>query len=209
MIGVDSMSEKIWRHFKQDLVLFYIEIDKQKTSRQDLLQVAFKAAKQLGYVTTVEFVTESSGDGAYLDFINRDEKSVLESIEQLGSKIVQPTDEMISFLDYNTDVIKMDIDIAAPCYDENGKWSIVFEVVNLAFYTDLDNGDWDLCLSVNTDIFLPFRWVKDERTKEMARRNVPRLKRYMEEMFRLLPISNWEWEADGIGLKTFLPNLDK
>lgn len=59
------MKEQIWRKNADYLGKIYVEFDRNKISRLELTEAVFQAARKFGYVSDIEIVTESNGDGAY------------------------------------------------------------------------------------------------------------------------------------------------
>jgi hypothetical protein len=81
----------------------------------------------------------------------------------------------------------MNFGLGTACRDEFGRWVLVGEAVSLRFYTELDEDDGGLYLEINTDLFAPFYWIRNERTEEMARENAPKLKQLIEDLMDLCP----------------------
>jgi hypothetical protein len=189
-----KMERLYHRHDPSIAGAIYVKIDKHKTTQLDLINKIFLAAQSFGYVSYIKMVTVSAGDDAFRKSFNVQEARTLASHNQMKVTKSHPTEDLISFIEQNSDITEMHIDLGTTCYNENYEWEVFGEAITLSFYTEADEEDWGLYIKVNTDIFVPFRWVRDERTEEMAQKNAPKLKQLIQEMIGLLPVTQWEWE---------------
>jgi hypothetical protein len=182
------------RHDPSIAGAIYVEIDKHKTTNLDLIHKIFLAAQSFGYVSYIEMVTVSAGDDAFRKSFNVQETRTLASHNQMKVTTSHPTEDLVSFIEQNGDITEMHIDLGTTCYNDNFEWEVFGEAITLSFYTEADGEDWGLYIKVNTDIFVPFRWIRDKRTEEMARMNAPKLKQLIQEIISLLPVTQCEWE---------------
>jgi hypothetical protein len=77
------MTGQLWRKNTDYLGKIYAEFDRNNISRLELVEAVFQAARHLGYVSDIEIITASDGDGAYTAKLNPQKATVLQSIEEL------------------------------------------------------------------------------------------------------------------------------
>ncbi|WP_124727026.1 hypothetical protein [Staphylospora marina] len=192
------MSERLWIFTDPDLASLDVYIDREKISQVEIVHKVYEVARHFGDVTRVEIITESAGDDAYLEHIGKDEQSVKEQ---------KPSDALISFVTNSPDVTDMRFNLGTYCVDETGDERWMAGAVTLSFWVDPNDVEWAFYINVNTDLFVPFRFVKDERTERMARWNAPKLKRLLEEILRTFPVVSWEWDYCYSALKEYLEQI--
>ncbi|WP_124727024.1 hypothetical protein [Staphylospora marina] len=192
------MPERLWKFFDPDLGQIYVTIDREKISQVEVVHKVYEVGQHFGGVTSVEIKTESVGDDAFKENIYEDAKGVN------GQK---PSDALISFVTNTPDVTDMHFDLGTFCVDETGGERWMVDAVTLSFYVEHVNDEWGFFIDVNTDLFVPFRYVRDERTERMARLNAPKLKRLINELLETFEAVDWQWEYSYKGLREYLEQI--
>ncbi|WP_124727027.1 hypothetical protein [Staphylospora marina] len=192
------MHERLWKLNDPDLASIYAIIDRENISKMEIVHKVYEVAQQFGCVTKVEIHTASVGDDAFTEMNIEDSK---------GDEGKRPSAALVSFVTSTLDVTQMHFELGTFCVDETGGERWMARGVTLSFYIEPNGEEWGFYIDINTDLFVPFRRVRDERTERLARLNAPKLKRLIHELLRTFQVVDWEWEYSYRGLKEYLEQI--
>lgn len=187
------MADRLWKS-EAGLSNIFISLDKNKTSKIELAAQTLLLAEQFGYIDQVEIPSEE-GNNLYLKLFS--------SSDWVNSKEIQ--NDIFTFIKENK-VEKMHYQFGTLLHDVDEQ-RIISDVISFSFYLESNEEDWGMYFNINNDIFAPYRWESNPQAEDLAQKNAPLLKDFLEKTLSTFPVNSFEWEEDYSNIQKYLKRI--